>query len=86
MKFYTTVASILILSSFLITSCNSKKSTPNKENLESELIIFHAGSLSVPFHQLADNFTSRSIIALLNDLRKKYEESDDLHQPGQSVL
>jgi molybdate/tungstate transport system substrate-binding protein len=60
MKFYRTVASILILSSILVISCTSKKSIPNTENLESELIIFHAGSLSVPFHQLADSFMNEN--------------------------
>lgn len=56
MKSFKTVSSLLILSSLLIFSCTSKKAAVNKENLESELIIFHAGSLSVPFHQLADSF------------------------------
>ena len=54
---YRIVASIIILLTSLLTiSCGSKKAVPPKDALESELIIFHAGSLSVPFHQLADSF------------------------------
>jgi molybdate/tungstate transport system substrate-binding protein len=56
MKNYVKFASLLIFSTILIISCTSKKSVGKKDNLENELIIFHAGSLSVPFHQLADTF------------------------------
>jgi molybdate/tungstate transport system substrate-binding protein len=38
-----------------VLSCNKKNSPPAK-NTEQELIIFHAGSLSVPFKQMAEQF------------------------------
>lgn len=59
MKSNYKIAFFFIFSTILLISCTSKK-TGNRENLEKELIIFHAGSLSVPFHQLADEFNKEN--------------------------
>jgi molybdate/tungstate transport system substrate-binding protein len=56
MKLFGKVISLFLFSTLLLVSCTSKKTATPKETLERELIIFHAGSLSVPFHQLADTF------------------------------
>lgn len=54
-------ALILLCSfSFLIFSCEKKKGTdlknPPANNLSGDLVIFHAGSLSVPLKAIADSF------------------------------
>ena len=45
-------ASVLLIAS----SCNNQASTNYKEDISGDLIIFHAGSLSVPFKEVADAF------------------------------
>jgi len=40
-----------------LAACNSsQKSNEDKETISGDLVIFHAGSLSVPFHEIADSF------------------------------
>lgn len=46
---------------FVITSCHFSKQNQNDQDigLSGDLIIFHAGSLSVPFQQIADSFSAK---------------------------
>ena len=46
----------IIMTFLLICSCNSRKSVADSDKLEGDLIIFHAGSLSMPFKAIADSF------------------------------
>jgi molybdate/tungstate transport system substrate-binding protein len=45
---------LALISLFLIASCNN--SVNNNQIKKTDLIIFHAGSLSKPFHEIADAF------------------------------
>ncbi len=47
------ILSIFLLSLLFVVGCNNQKKDKIKEN---HLIIFHAGSLSVPFKQMKDQF------------------------------
>lgn len=48
---------LLIIYTNIITSCrNESTKTDNNSKLSGDLIIFHAGSLSVPFKALSDSF------------------------------
>lgn len=40
----------------LLASCGNEKKEAKKDDVSGDLIIFHAGSLSVPFQQIADSF------------------------------
>ncbi len=53
MKYITLIYSIL-LSAILFNNCSSSQ---NKSTEQKNLIIFHAGSLSVPFKAMADSFS-----------------------------
>ncbi len=46
---------------FLMISCNYSRKENNEQNndISGDLIIFHAGSLSVPFQQIADSFSAK---------------------------
>src|SRR6056297_3687736 len=48
-----TIRLSLFLLTFLILGCNP---TTNQSSNKKEIIIFHAGSLSVPFKEIADSF------------------------------
>lgn len=52
----------------LLASCGNEKKEAKKDDLSGDLIIFHAGSLSVPFQQIADSF--QKIHPGLNILRE----------------
>lgn len=41
---------------FVLSGCNQNPSSKSKDMASGELIIFHAGSLSVPFKEAADSF------------------------------
>jgi len=45
-----------LLSALLMACSGSPKARIEADNLHGDLVIFHAGSLSVPMHQIADSF------------------------------
>lgn len=54
---------ILIVFTLLLSGCSSpqksKEQKTEDKSLSGDLVIFHAGSLSVPFQQIADSFQSK---------------------------
>ncbi len=51
---------LMLPASIGLVSCSSGTPTGEKKGLQGELIVFHAGSLSVPVHQIADSFEARN--------------------------
>jgi len=45
-----------IIMLLVITGCSVKKEKAMESEVSGEMVIFHAGSLSVPFHEIADSF------------------------------
>jgi molybdate/tungstate transport system substrate-binding protein len=54
-KFRILFSLLLIILVFIGTLCNQKQQKKKKNSMD-ELVIFHAGSLSVPFKEVADSF------------------------------
>lgn len=46
----------LVVFIFLFTGCKSKDKDKSDSEISGELVIFHAGSLTVPMHEIADSF------------------------------
>ena len=55
MKLFRILSFLILSSSFVLFSCNNGNSK-QEHNENKELIIFHAGSLSVPFKEIAEAF------------------------------
>ncbi|MCD6557370.1 MAG: extracellular solute-binding protein, partial [Bacteroidales bacterium] len=55
MKLFRILSFLILSSSFVLFSCNNENSK-QEHNEKQELIIFHAGSLSVPFKEIAGEF------------------------------
>ena len=53
------IFSIFLILFILLSSCLNKEEKKKEASLSGELIIFHAGSLSVPFKEIADSFENR---------------------------
>ena len=72
---------LLLLSGILFVSCNEKASKQEKNR---ELIIFHAGSLSVPFKEIARQFEKENegvkVILEADGSRKCARKITDLHK------
>jgi molybdate/tungstate transport system substrate-binding protein len=52
-------STLLLLFLFLLMGCGQNNNKKNEDMLSGDLIIFHAGSLSVPFKEIADSFERR---------------------------
>lgn len=46
----------LIMAALFICSCNSRKAVTDSDGINGNLVIFHAGSLAMPFKAIADSF------------------------------
>jgi len=83
MKLFKTLSLFVLFSLALIMSCN-EESSKQEENINQKLIIFHAGSLSVPFKKIAKAFEKENpnikIILEADGSRRCARKITDLHK------